>query len=176
MGLLDSLRNLGKLSQDVGARRAELRARIDKLQAERSRVQSAPLARADVLAILDRWLARASSEYLADLRALLGPLIRGAQRTRSDAELDRAVRLFGAGAAFGQAVDAQQLDRALVGLLGDQVRAALVRTVEAMDWPSNALSLAERAATLAELDRELDALMREEVELTESARAAGLKL
>lgn len=176
MGLLDSLRNLGKLSQDVGERRAELRARIDKLQTERLQVQSAPLARSDVLTIVDRWLARAAAEYEADLRAGLGPLVRGAQRARSDAELDRAVRLFGAGAAFGQAVDAQQLDRALVGLLGDQVRAALVRTVEAMDWPSSALSLAERAAKLAKIDSEFVALTREEAELTESARAAGLKL
>lgn len=159
----------------TGARQSlqALQARIEELRQEREALQSAPLAKADVLELLDGWLGSAAAGYPAALERALAPIrARGiAARARLQASPQIFCGPLNAPTRDGAPTDWSSLQAALLYVLGDRIRDAMRQAVGAMDWPEAGPPLAQREARLSEIEAELAQLERDDAELLNELRA-----
>lgn len=171
--LIAGLRSLR--SAVTGARQSlqGLQARIEALRQEREALQSAPLAKADVLELLDGWLSNAGARYPAALARALAPIRdRGMS---APIRLQESPQVFcgplGATAREGEPTSWSTLQAALIYALGDRIRDAMHQAVGAMEWPESGPPLAQRQARLTEIEAELAQLEHDEAELVNELRA-----
>ena len=176
MGLFD-LSPIRKAVRDVAARVRELRGELEKLRRERDTIETAPAARADVKAVLQRQVQAGGERYAELLRGHIEPLIRNTKLLSDPQRAAGTFSMVGATARRDATPTPQSTDLVFYAVAGELVSAALGRVVDAMEWPGDeGLPMAQRAAKLAELDRRIADLTGQEQQLVADANDAGLTL
>ena len=166
MGLFD-LSAIRKSVRDVAARVRELRHNIE----------TAPAARADVKAALQRQVQAGGDRYAELLRDHLEPMIRNVRVLGDPQRAGGSFSMVGATARRDAVPTPQSTDLVFYAVAGELVSAALGRVVDAMEWPGDeGMPLAQRAAKLAELDRRIADLVSQEQQLVAEANDVGLIL
>jgi hypothetical protein len=140
----------------------------------RNRVQSAPAVRADVKAMLTRWVDNKGVGFAGSFAASIREFVnRPAQM--GDMRVNQVVSLVGQVSVDGDMASAQ-LDRAMCAMFGPAVKAALMAAVDAMEWPAEGLPLAERAKEIDRIDQQIEKLQVELDGLARQAAEAGINL
>lgn len=174
MGILDGLKAALSGLKDLQGGVKALQAQLEAARREREDVQCAPTCRADVKDILGRWIDSCAGRYEERLRASLATMLRKPKHF-ADLNSQPAVSMLAVLAVqphVGGAPDARSLDIALMALLGQQLKPAVFKLIDSMEWPAaEGLPLAERERKLAEIDKRIERLEREEAELREIATA-----
>ena len=144
---------------------------IEALKRKREDVVAAPAASEDIKQYFATIIELRGQEYLKAVAQHLAPMrpegMQNHQHTRNFGNL-LALSSVGGGAT------PRSIDAALCCLMGPQLTEAIDRVIDGMEWPANAISLADRAARLEKIDAELDELLARERELVATARGAGL--
>lgn len=176
MGLFD-LSAIRKSVRDVAARVRELRGEIEQLRRERDIIETAPSARADVKAALQRQVQAGSERYAELLRDHLEPMIRNVRLLSDPKRAAGSFSMVGATARRDATPTPQSTDLVFYAVAGELVSTALGRVVDAMEWPGDeGLPMAQRAVKLADLDRRIADLVAQEQQLVADASDVGLIL
>lgn len=174
MGIFDKIRTA---LQTEKQRLQEIREAIDATVRERERVIHAPASRADLKAMLRRWMEGQRAAYLADLKESLRPLVRSPRSLAADApRQQQSFSLTGVSVGLGsdKAAGAAQVDRLMAFLFAETALPALERAIDQMELPGEGLPLAERDAVAVRLDEKLTALQAEEASLVAAFEEAGI--
>lgn len=166
---------LKKSIQDFGDQVKKQRAAIEQLQRKREDMACAPAAKSDVKAIFDAWISGCVEEYEENLTRQIAPVLRkphNYQDPKSHSAMQLAVLAVQPG--VGSPASARSIDRALMALLGPQLRTELFKLIDAMEWPDEGLPMAERIKKLAEMDASISALQKAEAELVQHAAQARI--
>lgn len=168
MGIIDSLKGALQGLKDLQGGVQAIRRDLEVARREREDVQCALTCRADVKAILARWIDSCHDRYEERLQASLTTMLRK-PRHFDDLESQTSRSLLGVLSVqpnAGNLADARSLDVALMALMGSQLKPAVLAMVDSMEWPGpEGLPLAERERKLAELDKRIAKLERDEAEL-----------
>ncbi|TWO71908.1 hypothetical protein FN976_07915 [Caenimonas sedimenti] len=151
---------------DIEAKIVSLTTDLQACRAERQAIFGGPAARADVKAMLSKWIDAKAAAFPGALRGRLASFI----QTPSTLLNERLVR---------QEIALPDVDTVLCAALGDQLKVALAKAVdEIVEWPVGppGLPLAQRGAAVDKVDEKIAALDAERNDLIERARDAGLML
>lgn len=174
MGLIDGIRSALAGLKDLQGGVKALRDQLEAARREREDVQCAPTCRADVKAIFSRWIDSCGQRYQERLQASLGTMLRkpahfqdlGSQTARN------LMAVLSVQPNSGNAADARSIDVALMALMGAQLKPALMKMIDEVDWPGpEGLPMDERVRKLAEIDARIAKLERDEAELLAIAAA-----
>lgn len=157
---------------------AEIRSKIEILDREIEDVTFAPVSKDDFKAALAIWIEsrrnRWSSAWVEKFSGL-------AARPESFGQGDHAMffdmmrrQPLATISEHNGLFHPDGVQDMLIGLMGDQVGAALQRAVDDLPWPEGGIPAAERAQRLATLSAQRERLVREEGELVSVAEQVGL--
>lgn len=161
------------------AHKRSVSSAIEQLLREREDVANARAHRSDVKRLFDEQFARWEQVYAKSLQQHLEPVVRSLGSFAGPERAENASRYLSVTSiqpGLSQSPTPRSLDMALFALLGAQLKPAFYAAIDALDWTGEGLPMAERAAKLADIDRRLDALKREELELVQALAEAGLTL
>jgi hypothetical protein len=140
------------------------RARVD--------VDGAPPARADIKRHFARIIEHRAEQHRETIARHVKSL--KADDLTNTQQIERFGQVLAVPPLGGVGPTPASLDAALCLLLGEQIKVALDRVIDGMDWPDGSMPIAERAKRLAKIDSELDKLLEEERTLVAAARSAGV--
>lgn len=173
--LIESFR---RSSKDLRTQLADLERQEQALRHRRDVLQAQPAAKADIKAMLLAWLDAMGGDYPATLQASLKQFItRPVVSIPADGRAPMLHMISPVGAAMPPASNLVpgDLDRLFAALFRDQMRAALLAAVDAMQWDEGP-TLAARAAELERLDTEIRAINEQQAAFASEAMTAGLSL
>lgn len=164
-----------KSLQSLESRLRDLRNEKLELQKQREAIQYAPASKEDVKSHVARWLAATGSTYTETLfdsaqKFARSPHIPNAGRLQSLTTFSGSLGLR------DDMTDPHELGQALCALLGPVLNDALMKSIDAMTWPDNAVPLANRAAQIKALADRIGKLQNEENEIINKAQETGLNL
>lgn len=144
---------------------------IEALKRKREDVVAAPAAIEDVKQHFATIIEMRAQEYPKAVAQHLAPMTpEGMQNHQHTMQFGNLLAI----SSFGGGATPRSIDAALCCLMGPQLKEAIDRVVDGLEWPSNAIPFAERAARLKKIDAELDELLARERELVATARSAGI--
>jgi hypothetical protein len=162
---------LKKSVASIGQQNKKLSADIEMHQRKREDIINAPATKEDLKAMVAAWCQERSGKYAEHLSAALGIFIR---KPALMADQNRVAKftVFGAQGSYlpGPALN----DMVLCSLFGPALVTALHASIDAMEWPANALPIAGRAKQVEDLDARIGKLTKEQAELVAEARDAGV--
>lgn len=178
MKLADLLAGFRKATQSARDELATLQTRQRALEQELSLVKHAPSAKEDLRRMVTAWVETAGRQHAGALQLTLAEFARRPS-------LIPAAPLPGqfSAVAPGQRADlsadnvaAAGIDVVLCALFGDQVRAALLKAIDALPEWDEGLPTAERAKRIEQLERQINDVTNEAEALIDQARAEGIDL
>jgi hypothetical protein len=171
------LSSIRKAIQGLGGQVRDLRGQIEDLKRQRENVANAPVAKSDILRMLEGWVQSARQEYLGQLRVTLQQSFKRPEHCDDPGRVSNRMSLVGAvGQHNGLMGGPRSIDGALCTFLGDQLVAGFTQALDGMAWPTGGLPLAERTAAVQKLDKKIGELQKQEAELVQAAREAGVAL
>ena len=165
---------LKRAFQGLQARRASIRAEIEDLKRQRSAVTDAKASRDEVKALIASWITAAGGNFVADLQASVATMANNSISMRNPDRVQQLVTLGGITADSGRAANGE-LAQALCALFGDSIRAGAFKAIDAMEWPVNGMSNAQRTASTQAIDAKISELETEEEDIVKQAAEAGLR-
>lgn len=169
-------KTLSSFSSELG----DLRTQIESHQRQIEDIVNAPATREDVKAMVTRWAAGKSGEYVKRLQFNLHEFICHPKNLQNEAAVESRMTLFGKSrqqGALGMFPGPELEDMAICCLMGPAVVAAMHAAIDAMqDWPEGAVPFAGRDKAISDLDNKLAALVKKEASLVSSAEEAGVRL
>lgn len=166
-----------KTIADLGEQVRKLHDEREHLQRQREDMESLPLAKADLLTLLDDWVDRQAASFPERLATgcafyLRNPL---AELPKSK-EQGKPLAVLGATSNPADIPGVGTLESSLFFVLGGAIKQGLRPAVEAMDLGEEGPPRAERLAMLEAIDARINALDDQERELREQAAQSGLVL
>lgn len=165
-----------KSVDDAAARMAVLRTELQELQSKRQNVHLAPAAKDDVKAMVSRWVREGAGTHAATIRETVANMARNPSAMAN--HIDRAKQLASLGGArtpLGE-LPAQEFGQAICLIFGKQIDEAILREIDAMEWPVNAVPQAKRTEMVAALDEKIVANETEQADIVNKAAEVGLRL
>ena len=159
--------------QNLGDKIKAMQTESTGLQREREMVLSAPGSKDDVKAMLAGWIDSTGDAYSARMQETLTKFARS-PRHMTPSNLAQFLSITGDATAYDKAAQSKEVDQALCALFGSLVNKALMKEIDAMDWPAGAITSAERAAKVADLDQRIDKLETDLKMLIDQAEEAGV--
>lgn len=167
-------KSLKKAVTDLGTGLRGVRKQLRELREERDQVANAPPSKADLVGLVERWVADQAAAYQRNFeKQTLQPLLR---RPGLLLEPDRAMRglAVSTGAvARDSNMGAAGIDGALAFVLRDTLTKAMTQAIQDADFAPG-LAMVDRAKKVAELDAQIAKLEADEAALVEAASAAGV--
>lgn len=164
--VFDSLRSL---IGDVGDQVAKLQEQILAKEKALNVLRSAPISRDDFKAFMLGHVDRIASEFDGDLSFTVQRLSRDPLKPYENHE---GIRVLHNG---GVDNPDRTIERAVLSLLGHEIKRALSERIDRMNWPGDAGPVQEkRLGMIAKLEGELQELRAELDEVRRAAAAAGL--
>lgn len=156
---------------DLRAQVTELDSRIEAKTNEIEHLTKAPLGKDCVIAFFSSIIDRRGSEYDKAITSAAGMVSRSPHKLEL---LNRDIGVLIAAAQNANA-DVRSMESALLALLGDSIKKALVERIEAMPWPADCgPPLGQRSALIEKAEHELAALIASREEMRSAAASAGL--
>lgn len=174
MGRFFDFPNVKKALAELTGNVKTLRDEIEQLKRQREEIAEAPAARQDVIRLLHSNIDSMAANYPNEMREGLAQYI--ASSNTADIAQHLPLFLLPRGRHGQSGMLPASFLRDMVFILGPQFKDGIARAIEAMDWPADAISLAERSKRLATLDEKITALEREEGEIRQAAASAGISL
>jgi len=165
---------LRKSVADLAQQTRELRGEIQALKQQREQIASASVHRSDLKACLDQVCQVRAAEYRASMAAHLKGM--GNDCHSLQGHVDHGYLRLSAPLPGVAGVTPGMVEGMLCALLGDQLKLALFRVIDELDWPDEGLPMIERADALKKLDSQIDKLIEKEQGLVKSAREAGISI
>lgn len=169
-------KSLRKSVDSLEKRLQGIRTEVEELRRQRERVLHAPVHKDDLKALLGNWLAASGERYQQSLRETLTKFVRN-PRNMTQHDLDQIMSLSGALQPFAgdtARIGPKDIDQALCGLFAPILKDALMKEIDSMEWSPNAITTAERTATVAKLTEQIDQLDRDTATLINEAEEAGI--
>lgn len=165
-----------KSLQSLESRLSDLRAEKFELHKKREAIRYAPAAKDDVKQHVAKWVTDAGAAFTQDLficakQFAQSPHIRDGGRLQSLTTLN--------GAPSSRRDDTnnpQEFGQAMCALLGPLLIESFMKSIDAMEWPQNAIPLANRTGEMEALYKQIEKLEKEENEILTKAQDAGLNL
>lgn len=169
--LKKALQQLRGARDTLVAEIAALDAQIAERHATRSKLTSGPVSKADFLGYVKADMDRRAAFFAT-----------GLMRAFSEAPKDygNLNRMHGAGAKLnvnyltGAQSPLEMTEGAVYFYFGAEMVARLETALDILDWPESAIPSAQRAALIATIDAEIEALNKQRDELSASLVDAGL--
>ena len=172
MGILDQIKkNVDSLQDEVDSENKALR----EAEAQRLKLINAPVPKDDLKLVVRQVVDNASRGFNEGLRAALLPFLHEGAALQQPARVD-TLGVAGLGRRRDETTSLRQVDQLLCGLFGAQVTDALIKAVDAMDWPNDGLPYAQRAAALAKVDGDIFKIRARIRALYEQAESVGVSL
>lgn len=157
--------NIMSTVKAAGDARQKMERELEGWRQERDNLTTAPLPLDEFHAKLDAAIDQARDAYMTQLRRHLGGL-----EADPFASPPQPMNVFAVGSNEPQAIQ-----RALFALLGPEIKSALRRLYEGVDWNPGP-PLAERQKRIAELDQKIADHETMLEEMSREADAVGLRL
>lgn len=173
---------LKKQIQDVGGKYRDLVAGGERLRMQRDEIKAAPCSREDMLAAICRLIDARAQQYPARLQERIEDMALAHNLDdiyRQASDLDQRGATVGLLAAVQHTSVApawRHIEEAMYFLFADQLKAAVERALNAMEWPAGSISLGKRAERLKELDDQIAAIEKQQSELFHAANEMGIRL
>lgn len=164
-----------KSVQSLSARLTSLRTELETLQRQREAIHYAPASKDDVKARVSHLVKQAGIPYIESLGVGIAQFARS-PHTPQMGGVQSLITLNGLANANDPAGDPQAIGQALCALMGPSLLDALLKNIDAMPWPENALPLAGRSQQINELDTRIAKLQNEEQEIITKAQDVGITL
>lgn len=160
---------------DLGGQMATLRKDKETLMRKREDLVIAPGTKADVIAMFHAHIDEHAAHFPQRLRqAIESNSAFGRDPHRGPDGKPQFGVLSQARRSHHNPCSATDLEESLYFILGPAIKKATADAINAMDWPAEAAPLADRAAQLAKLDKEIGELEQAEAEMRSAATAAGV--
>ena len=153
---------------------------IKRLEREVHDLRTAPMARSDLQALIERWFDGAAAEYEQMLREHVAGIVRKAERTNDRCQdmsspVARMLAVVSVPANSNNPANPRTMDFALAALLGPQLKAAVLKAIDKLDWPApEGLPWKAREAKLDQIEKQLLSLRAKKAEMLSAASANGL--
>lgn len=155
-----------------------LRSQIEKLRRQREDLINAPATREDVKAMVERWAAGKSAEYVKRLRISVQSFINKPVQLLDAQAVEKRMTLFvKSGQQFGAGIfpGYELEDQAICCLLGPALITSLHAAIDAMEnWPEGSIPMSGRAKKISDLDDKIAELSQKESVLVNAAKDAGV--
>jgi hypothetical protein len=169
------LQDLISAKKSISDRAAELTQEIQDTFHQQNALTMAPTARSDVESMLRNWVAEAAAEFHRGFAERLAIFASDSRALNDPRKISSFVTLVGhAGVSEEAAVRA--MDCALCAAHGDAMLAAMLKSLNGMEWPANPMSATEKAAKLKRLAERMEGLQAEQADLFQRAQEAGINL
>ena len=148
-----------------------LQADIAACQHRRNGLTMAPTAREDVEAMLLQRVSDAGLAFEKEFSARLGRFVADARSLENPRLIETLASLVGDDEAPRACID-----RALCAALPKQITAAMIASLDHIEWPANPVRLEDRHREIAAIDIRERELQAQEAELLKAVGEAGLNL
>lgn len=146
-------------------------AEIDAAESEIASTRHAHANRKDVIKTVEQWVNGSSVKFTSAVAEFMS-----GNRYAGGQVAPYAGGFFGllGGEPSGSMVP--NMDACMCALFGEQIKRAIVAEIEAMPWPEEGLTTAERATKIARLGTRVTELKKEVKEIQARAFEAGIDL
>lgn len=172
--------SLKKTLANFAGELGDLRSQIENLQRQREDIVNAPATREDMKAMVEKWAAGRSAEYMKKLGATIKGFAIDTGRLQVEQEINRSMTLFGTtrnlyplGMHPGPELD----DMAICCLMGTSLVKSLHAAIDAMEnWPAGSMPMSGRAKKIGDLDEKIAKLVQQKSSLVSAAADAGVRV
>lgn len=172
MGLFD-FSGFGRQVADLKNTVADLDAKIAAILSEIDRLRTAPPSRDDLKEALDLAIGARALQGHKLIAAGLHPLANKPMRLAEPGGIGQIAILGACGP--GAEPTAFSLESCITALLGDQIKGAVSKMIDGMEWPADAgPPVAERQALIEKAEHRLAQLTAERETMRRQAADAGL--
>lgn len=174
--MLDFLKLKSAIS-DLGRQVATLRKDKETLMRQREDVAVAPGTKADVITMLCEHIDERSATCPAQLRQSIETRLAFGRDPHKGSDGKNQLGVIGLGRKnHTTPLSALDVEQWLFFLMGATFKKAIAETINGMEWPTQAIPLAGRESLIAELDRKIATLEKDEQELRRTAADAGVSI
>ncbi|MDO8320609.1 hypothetical protein [Rhodoferax sp.] len=157
-----------------------LRSQIEILQRQREDIVNAPATREDVKAMVEKWAAGKSAEYVKQLQFNMQEFVTKPEHLLNAQTIENRMTLFGKSrqlGGLGMFPGPELDDRAICCLMGPALITSLHAAIDAMEnWPKGSIPMSGRAKKISDLDNKIDELSQKESVLVNAAKDAGVRV
>lgn len=155
---------------DISGQLREANAKIESLRQERDDLRAAPVSKEDFLLAAEGFIDRKAAAYpdaLMERITTLGMVEHGqcSRLVDESNRMDKTLGLTGAMCHTTVTPTWKRIENSLYFILNSEMKSALRRAVDQMAWPDNAVSIRDKEKRIAEIDRELSKLEKQQAEL-----------
>lgn len=155
-----------------------LRSQIEKLQRQREDLVNAPATREDVKAMVEKWAAGKSAEYVKRLQFNMQFFMNKPGKMLDAQVVENRMTLFGKSrqqGGDGMFPGPELEDQAICCLMGPALITSLHAAIDAMEnWPKGSIPMSGRAKKISDLDDKIAELSQKESVLVNAAKDAGV--
>lgn len=153
-----------------------LRDEIEQLQKKRQTTHYAPPARDDIKAMVRSWVRDSGDGYLKSFQDAIEAMSRNPVSMGNSARAKQLASFGATGLSYGAEADPREFGQAICALFGGSIVEALIKAVDAMEWPANALTAEQRRKDIDSLDSRIAKLQDEERDIVSKAAEVGINL
>lgn len=162
--------------QGLEERLDSLREETEQLRKKLQAAHYAPTARDDIKVMVRSWVRDSGAGYLKSFQDAIEAMSRNPVAMGNPARAKQLASFGAAGLSYGAEADPREFGQAMCALFGGTIADALVKAVDAMEWPANALTAEQRRKEIETLDSRIAKLRGEEAEILSKAAEAGINL
>lgn len=164
---------LKKSISQVQDRLDQVRLEKSSLHNQMSNLRYAPAGPADIKAAVTQWVEESAQAYWSEFRASVTAAAKESVPTKG-VSLKPLATLGAHGGRETVAMSREQMGQALCAMLAPHILNVLCEQIDAMQWPANAVAIADRDGEMSRLNGLYAQLSKEEEALVKSAHEAGL--
>lgn len=157
-----------------------LRSQIENLQRQREDIVNAPATREDVKAMVEKWAAGKSAEYVKRLQFNMQEFVTQPKNLLDAQAVENRMTLFGKSRQIGEFAmfpGPELEDQVICCLMGPTLITSLHAAIDAMEnWPKGSIPMSGRAKKISDLDDKIAELSQKESVLVNAAKDAGVRV
>ena len=135
----------------------QLRADIEEKKQRRDFLRSAKVCKADLIESVVTHIDAAQEKYMDQLHCAVDPIARNPAKTQEMLQR-RGLPLLTAPAQHNIAGTVGNMEIALFALLGEQLKPAIIKAIDRLDWSDVGPPLVEREKEISKLDTDISKL------------------
>lgn len=148
----------------------ELCSELRTVESKIVQMRSAPVNKADLSGIVGAWVDKSAQAFPVAVSALM------AKHYRTGSSAAANVGFFSLLKDSAGGLNADAMDGVMCAVFGNQIKAAIVSSIDGMDWPGEGLPVAKRDLEIQRLEKIAQKIRLNIEEILQGAHEAGVTL
>lgn len=162
--------SIKKTVESLQKQHDELCSELRGVESKITQTRHAPVNKADLSEIVGAWVDKSAHGFAAAVSAHVQ------KNFRNGSAVPKNIGFFALAQDSAGELDAGAMDGVMCAVFGNQIKAAIVSSIDGMDWPGEGLPAGKRELEIQRLEKSAQKIRLNIDEILQGAHAAGVTI